>query len=138
MQSPSRTLLIGGSLSASLQDEMLRENEWLAARDGLEATLITPEAPGGGTHIRDAIGALLDQVGPIAERLGDGAELARIGEILTHGNAAERMRRQLAESRTLTSLVDWLIEETRAGTGIDRRSRRREDSDPHALQLSSP
>lgn len=128
---------IGGSLSASLQDEMLRENEWLAARDGLEATLITPEAPGGGTHIRDAIGALLEQVRPVAERLGDGAALERIDEILTNGNAAERMRRQLAESRTLTSLVDWLIEETRAGTGIDRRLRRREDSNPTALQLSS-
>lgn len=127
---------IGESLSPSLQDEMLRENEWLAARDGLDATLITPEAPGGKTHIRDAIGALVETVAPVLERLGDGHTLTRLDEILTHGNAAERMRRHMAESRTLTALVDWLIEETRAGTGIDRRLRRREDTDPHALQLS--
>lgn len=127
---------MGASLSASLQDEMLRENEWLAARDGLEATLVNPEAPGGSTPIRDAIGVLLDQVAPVAERLDDGEALSHIREILTRGNAAARMRRHLEGARTMTALVDWLIEETRAGTGIDRRARRREDTDPSALQMS--
>lgn len=127
---------IGSSLPSSLQDEMLSENEWLVARDGLEATIVTPEAASAGTPVREAITDLLTQVAPFAERLGDTEALADVQEILAAGNAATRMRTQLLQSPSLASLVDWLIEETRAGTGIDRRARRREDHDPNSLSTS--
>jgi glutamate---cysteine ligase / carboxylate-amine ligase len=118
---------IGSSLSASLQDEVLRENVWIAARDGLAATLIAPEQPGDRIQIREAINDLLRTVQPIAERLGDAEAMHGITTILDRGNAADRMRERIADRPDMPSMVDWLVEETRAGTGIDRRRTRREE-----------
>ncbi|MEX2572496.1 MAG: YbdK family carboxylate-amine ligase [Gemmatimonadota bacterium] len=118
---------LGGSLSASLQDEVLRENEWITARDGLDATLIAPEAKAGGVPVREAIEELAEAVGPVAARLGDADALRGITEILKNGNAATRIRERFSRAAAPETVVEWMIEETRAGTGIDRRSRRREE-----------
>lgn len=127
---------MGSSLRPSLQDEVLRENEWLAARDGLNARLVAPEAPEGSIEMRDAIRQLLNAVEPVAERLGDLGAVERIAMILEEGNSAERMRKFLARDGNIRSVVEWLIEETRAGTGIDRRSERRQDPDAEPLPIS--
>jgi carboxylate-amine ligase len=118
---------VGSSLSHSLQDEILAENEWFAARDGLEASLIAPEAASGSIPIRAAIAELLEGVGPVAEALGDGDEVREVERILESGNASDRMRAQYAGIPDLRAIVDWLVEETRVGTGIDRRHERRDD-----------
>lgn len=116
----------GGSLSPSLQDEVLAHNEWSIARDGLDGRLIAPEAPGGAITVRDAIRALLDVVAPVADRLGDGEAMETAARILESGNATDRMRATFdIERASMQPVVDWLVEETRSGTGIDRRRVRR-------------
>jgi glutamate---cysteine ligase / carboxylate-amine ligase len=117
---------IGASLSPSLQDELLAENEWIAGRDGLDATLIGPESADGRLPMRRALDDLLQRVGPVAEALGDGRALEGIATILAEGTASSRIRTRVAEGGLRTA-VDWLVQETRAGTGIDRRSGARAD-----------
>jgi glutamate---cysteine ligase / carboxylate-amine ligase len=117
---------IGNSLSPSLQDVIINENEWLAARDGLDAELIAPEASGRRMPVRDTISRLLELVGPVLDSMGDGEALEGIRTILERGNAAERMRARFEEEPDLPALVDWTVQETRAGTGMDRRQQRRE------------
>jgi glutamate---cysteine ligase / carboxylate-amine ligase len=112
---------IGSTLSAPLQDAMLRENEWYAAREGLDGVLTVPEHPEGQVPIRDAVSELVERVRPIAEELGDGEALNRVAVILEHGTAADQMRVQYAETGDLRAVVDWGIRQTRAGTGMDRR-----------------
>lgn len=116
---------IGCSLAPSVQEEVLRQNEWIVARDGLEATLIAPERSGRSIPVRRAIEELLEHVRPIAERLSDLQAIDGIRAILDHGNAADRMRERIAGGGGRQAIVAWLVEETRAGTGIDRRSRSR-------------
>jgi carboxylate-amine ligase len=115
---------IGTSLSESLQDELLTENEWIAARDGLDANLIAPESSGGCLPIRRAISDLLRTVGPIADAFGDDEALGGVEKILDGGNAADRMRARLATG-DIRAVVQYLVSETSAGTGIDRRTESR-------------
>lgn len=116
---------IASSLRAPLQDEILRHNEWIAARDGLNAVLIAPETEEGTQPVRDAITELVQRVGPVAESLGDGEAVRGAEAILETGNGADRMRAQVAATGSVRDLVDWLVEETRLGTGIDRRTHSR-------------
>ncbi len=111
----------GSSLEPALQDVVLRENEWVAARDGLDAVLVAPERINAQAPVRDAIRQLLETVGPIAESLGDTAALQGIARILEEGNGADRMRRQHAAGGDLRRVVAWAVAETRAGAGMDRR-----------------
>ncbi|HUE96093.1 MAG TPA: YbdK family carboxylate-amine ligase [Longimicrobiaceae bacterium] len=127
---------LGASLSPSLQDEVLRENEWLAARDGLDAVLISPENRRRRLPIRAAIDELLGKVTPVAEQLGDADALRPISTILAEGNAADRIREHASRGRSLPQIVDWLVQETRAGTGLDRRATSRED--PGAEPVPAP
>jgi glutamate---cysteine ligase / carboxylate-amine ligase len=128
---------LGSSLSPSIQDEVLRENGWIAARDGLAATIIAPEAPGRSMPIRRAIRDLLERVTPVAGRLGDAEALDGIETILEEGNAADRMRAHFGEDGQVRALVDWLVEETRAGTGLDRRRVRRDGSEGEPIHVAS-
>jgi carboxylate-amine ligase len=111
----------------ALQDVLLRENEWLAARDGLDAELVAYDRPTAQTPIREGIHELLEIVAPIAASLGDTGALAGIAGILAHGNAAQRLREQYDRHRDLATVMRWAVEETRAGSGMDRRATRRDD-----------
>jgi carboxylate-amine ligase len=104
---------------------VLANNEWGAMRFGLDARLVDPGADADGVPIRDAIRRLVDRVGPVAERLGDGPALGRIETILERGNGADRMRRVVRAVREHHLLVRWLVAETMLGTGIDRRRAQR-------------
>jgi glutamate---cysteine ligase / carboxylate-amine ligase len=112
-------------LSPVTEQELLRVNEWRAARDGLSAQLIDTLSGSGHEPIRSLIRRLTDRVSRSAEELGDTAAFAHIDTLLERGNAAARLRRRFDEAGTLTSLVDWLIDESRLGTGLDRRSGQR-------------
>jgi len=127
---------IGSSLADSAQTEVLGENEWLAARDGLDTMLISPERKSRSHHVREAILELLETVDPIARRLGDAAATAGVRAILERGNAATRMRALVAHGGTMESIAEWLVEETRAGTGIDRRVKRREEPESVPIDAS--
>jgi glutamate---cysteine ligase / carboxylate-amine ligase len=112
-------------LSATVEQELLRVNEWRVARDGLAGRLIDSTVGTGHQPVRDAIRRLVDLVGRSAEALGDTAGLAHVGTILERGNAAERMRRRHEEAGTMRALVKWLVTESAVGTGLDRRTTQR-------------
>jgi glutamate---cysteine ligase / carboxylate-amine ligase len=117
---------VSDSLSPAIEQELIRINEWRAARDGLQARLI--DAHTGTSHqpMRTAIRRLVDRVCRSAETLGDGAALAHIETILQRGSAADRMRQRYEETGSLLDLVEWLATESLVGTGIDRRGAQRD------------
>src|SRR5690606_3895928 len=112
--------------SAGAVHALLAENEWRAARDGLDAWLIAPDAPDARVAMREAIRGLVAQVAPTLESLGDAAVLERVDALLERGNAADRMRRVYGDSGDLGVVVRWLAGETLLGVGMDRRRAQRE------------
>jgi glutamate---cysteine ligase / carboxylate-amine ligase len=115
----------GGRLPSELWHTVLTENEWHAARFGLDAVLADPDAEGGRTGLRTALRRTLDGLAPLAAELGETMILERVEQLLERGTAADRMRRVYAEHRSFEQVMAWLIRETRLGTGFDRRRSQR-------------
>jgi glutamate---cysteine ligase / carboxylate-amine ligase len=115
----------GGTLSSELWYAILTENEWHAARFGLDAFLTDPEAERGRTPLRTAVRGLLDRAAPLAAELNETSVLDRVEELLQRGTASDRMRQVYAEHRSFEEVVAWLVRETRLGTGFDRRRAQR-------------
>ncbi len=115
------------TLPDSLHDVVLRENEWTAARDGLDAELVAPDRADARVTVRASLHELLDLVAPIAESVGDAHALEGIAAILARGSAAQRLRALFEQERDLLTVTRWAVEETRAGIGMDRRAVRRDD-----------
>jgi len=92
---------------------VLRENKWRAARYGLEAFIITDDR-GSTMPVRDAIVELVDDLMPVAERLGCPQELADVKGVLDTG-ASYRRQRAVADAHggDLKAVVDSLMEEMR-------------------------
>lgn len=111
----------GGTLSPDSWLAILTENEWHAARYGLDAFLADPDAADGRTAIRTTIRRLLDVLAPTAAALGEPEVLERVEGLLERGNGADRLRQVRDESESFEEVVRWLIGETRLGTGFDRR-----------------
>lgn len=112
-------------LSPSAVDALLAQNEWAAARFGLDADHVDAGLPGGREPLRDGIRRLLDAVAPTAERLGDGDALGGVEALLSRGNGADRIRRVLPSCGGLPGLVAWLARESLLGVGMDRRTEQR-------------
>jgi glutamate---cysteine ligase / carboxylate-amine ligase len=92
----------------------IRENKWRAARYGLEAEIIRDE-DGNLISLRRSIGDLIEKLGPTAERLGCVEELRDVNDIMTRGTSAVRQREVYERTGDLSSVVDSLVEEMRAG-----------------------
>jgi carboxylate-amine ligase len=93
----------------------VRENKWRAARYGVDAEIIVDET-GRTTPLRDALDELVDDLTPIAERLGCTAELCRIKHILDIGPSYARQRAvAAAHGGDLTAVVDSLMAEMQSG-----------------------
>ncbi len=105
---------------------LLAVNEWRAMRYGLDGWMVDPAAPEGRRPVRSAVLRLVDEVAPVAEELGDGDMPGAIAALLERGNAADRMRRVHAAYGGLGAVVEWVIGETKLGTGLDRRRSQRE------------
>lgn len=114
-----------GDLAHDTWREVLTENEWLAGRYGMEAKLVSPVARAGQVGVRTAVRTLLDRLSPVAEELGVVDTLGRVEELLDRGNGADRMRRVYQEHESYQEVVEWLVRETRLGTGTDRRRKQR-------------
>jgi carboxylate-amine ligase len=83
----------------------IAENRWSACRHGLEgrmADLVSGEV----APTRERLAALLDDLAPVAQRIGCGAELAAARESLD-ANGAMRQRAVGADPHDLTA---WLVE----------------------------
>ena len=89
------------------------QNKWRAARHGIDADLIVDER-GSLAPVRQSIEDLVEELTPLARRLGCEAELAGTGRILDHGPSYVRQRRWVDGGATLVDVVDRLIEELRS------------------------
>jgi glutamate---cysteine ligase / carboxylate-amine ligase len=70
-------------------DEVLSENRFLAARDGMEARLVEPAAS-SRRPVRDRLAELLDACAPIARELGCTDELADVARLAAFPGAARQ------------------------------------------------
>ncbi|MEA2682903.1 MAG: glutamate---cysteine ligase / carboxylate-amine ligase [Chloroflexota bacterium] len=89
---------------------IVRENKWRAARHGIDAEVITDEA-GRTERLRDSISELVDELGPVARRLGCEEELARVNQMMERGPSYLRQREVVAAGGTLVDVVDSLVTE---------------------------
>ena len=102
-----------GTLPAPPREWTVSENRWLAGRYGIDATLIV-ECDDGVTArrpVRELLSELVDELMPLARKLGNEAELGRVLEILDTGSGTERQRRLVERGGTLLDVVHLLADE---------------------------
>jgi carboxylate-amine ligase len=97
------------AVPAPQPDWLVRENKWRAVRWGLDAAFADES---GRLHdARDALHALVDDLLPVARRLGCEADLRGVGDIVAHGTSAQRQRALLAGGASTADVVDALRRE---------------------------
>jgi len=97
---------------------LVQENKWRAARYGLEAKIMVDER-GGVRALRDEIIDLVEDLVPVAHRLGCAAELSDVLSILGTGPSYARQRAAARRAGgDLTRVVDTLLEEMNIGRPI--------------------
>jgi len=89
------------------------QNKWRAARHGIEAEIIVDEQ-GTLAPLRGAIADLVEELTPVARRLGCEKELDHARRILDHGPSYLRQRHWVEGGATLVDVVDGLIGELRS------------------------
>ena len=94
---------------------IVRENKWRAVRWGLDAEIVVDEQ-GTVRPVREAITDLVDELAPVARRLGCEAELADVLRVLEVGASYQRQRAvAAAHDGELVPVVDSLLAELRDG-----------------------
>jgi carboxylate-amine ligase len=102
----------GGKLE-QVNDEMLDENRWLAARHGLDGTLV--DLPGHGTvPALELARRLYDRLREHAQDLGSAAELEGVLDIIERGNGARRQRVVYEANRDYAEVMREIVEVTAA------------------------
>jgi carboxylate-amine ligase len=89
---------------------VIRDNKWRATRYGLDAIVITDDA-GSTAPIRDELYELVQELKPVAGRLGCTQELEVVTEVLDQGASYERQRAVFANGGKLEDVVDALVTE---------------------------
>src|SRR5437870_2381809 len=100
------------ALSAS-SPWIVGQNKWRAARHGVDAEIIIDER-GTLAPLRGAIADLVEELMPVARRLGCEKEIDHARRILEYGPSYLRQRRWVAAGATLVDVVDGLIGELRS------------------------
>ncbi len=94
---------------------VVKENKWRAARYGLDAEIVADDR-GTVVPVRQALADLVDDLTPIARRLGCADELAIVPRIIERGASYQRQRAVAAAAGgDLTRVVDSLLGEMRHG-----------------------
>lgn len=89
----------------------VQENKWRAARYGLDAWIILDSA-NNERLLQEDLADLLDDLAPVARRLGCSAELALVREIPRRGASYQRQRRVARErDADLIAVVDSVVAE---------------------------
>ena len=89
----------------------VQENNWRAARYGLDAIIIQ-DADSNEKLVTDDLDALLERLSPVAQSLSCSDELARVADIYRAGASYQRQRRVAEEhDGDLLAVVDALIAE---------------------------
>ncbi len=102
------------------KDWVVRQNKWRAARHGLEARVLVDDR-GTQSPLRREVVDLVEQLAPVAARLGCADELRANLATLDHGASYERQRRVTDGGGTLVDVVDCLVAEMetdRPGAGV--------------------
>ena len=89
---------------------IVRENKWRAARWSTEAEIIVDE-DGRLEQLSDSIERLVEQVTPVAQRLGCANELAGVRTILKNGPSYRRQRQLYEETGSFRTVMESLIGE---------------------------
>jgi carboxylate-amine ligase len=92
---------------------VVRENKWRAARHGIDASIIVDDN-GATVPLRDAVAELVEELTPIARRLGCVAEVTDALAILERGPSYIRQREVVAAGGSLADVVDSLVAELRS------------------------
>jgi glutamate---cysteine ligase / carboxylate-amine ligase len=91
--------------------EMLDENKWLAARHGLEGSLV--DLPRNQrVLVPDLTRRLMERLHPHAEELGAASELEEVEDLLENGNGASRQAVVFAANHDLREVVHEIISAT--------------------------
>ena len=98
---------------------VVRENKWRAARHGIDASIIVDD-DGTTVPLRDALTELVEELTPIARRLGCFAELQDTLAILERGPSYIRQREIVADGGSLGDVVDSLVAELRSDQPLPR------------------
>jgi carboxylate-amine ligase len=104
------TLLDRGDSLPTPREWVVRVNKWRAARHGVDAAVIGDDH-GTPVPLRRAVAELVEELSPVASRLGCLDELRANLAILDHGPSYLRQRRVVAAGGTLVDVVDSLVEE---------------------------
>ena len=114
VQSIVRLELIDGHADAALvhAPEVLDENRFLAARDGVDADLVDPVL-GRAVSVRDMVNELMDACRPHAEALGCSSQLGLLCDLLDKPGPARQ--RELAARDGLEGLAADLAIDFRGG-----------------------
>ncbi len=117
---------------------VVRENKWRAARFGIEADVIVDER-GGTRPLRQILTELVEDLGPVAERLGCAAHLQTVHQVLAHGPSYDRQRRVAAAAGgDLRAVVDALVDEMRQGRPADPPGPSHPDRSPSPMPNPTP
>ena len=92
------------------RDWVVRQNKWRAARHGLEAQVLVDDR-GSQAPLRRELADLVQELAPVAARLGCGDELAANLDTLERGASYQRQRRVVEAGGGLAEVVDSLIAE---------------------------
>src|SRR5271157_54017 len=94
---------------------LIMENKWRALRYGIDGKLIDfgkrIEVP-----LRDLMDEYFEIIDDVVDELGSRQEINYIREILKNGTGADRQLRVWNETHDMKKVVDYIIEETEAGT----------------------
>ncbi len=103
-------LIDRGELPSPPREWVVRENKWLAARHGIDASLIVDER-GRRRPAVQQITELVETLAPVARDLDCATELADVVEILARGPSYRRQRQLVREGASLEEVVTSLVDE---------------------------
>jgi carboxylate-amine ligase len=102
-----------GATLASYPWQMLDENKWLAARDGLDGELV--DLPSNERVATKALARrLVDRLRDHAQDLGSASELEAIEDVLANGNGADRQNLVYDANHDMRELMAEIVEATGA------------------------
>src|SRR5690606_17672956 len=94
---------------------LINENKWRASRYGLDGSMIDfgKECE---VNTKDLMLELLDFVDDVVDELGSRKEIEHVKTMIKNGTGADRQLAVFEETKDLTKVVDYVIEQTILGT----------------------
>ncbi|MCL8009278.1 carboxylate-amine ligase [Gelidibacter japonicus] len=94
---------------------LINENKWRASRYGLDGSMIDfgKECE---VNTKDLMLELLEFVDDVVDELGSRKEMEHINTMIKNGTGADRQLAVYEETKDLTKVVDYIIEQTLLGT----------------------